>query len=596
MSNLDLGVIGNCAYSALIDSQGRVVWCCLPRFDGDPVFCALLDGDGTEADRRGVYQIELEELAYSEQEYLENTPILVTRLYDSRGGAIEITDFAPRFEHFGRTFRPTMLVRMVKPLSGRPRIRIRLRPLSNYGSDEPGVTQGSNHIRYAGANITMRLTSDAPPTYVLQQTPFFLEEPIHLILGADEPLTRSPANAGHDFLNQTHDYWRDWVRQLALPLEWQEPIIRAAITTTICSYEETGAIIAAMTTSVPEMPGSERNWDYRFCWLRDAFFVVRALNRLGAVTVLENYLRYLRNIVATVDGGEIQPVYGIGLERRLPEREITSLPGYRGMGPVRIGNQAHEQHQHDVYGNIILASAQAFYDRRLLRPAGLDDFQNLEAIGEQAFKYHALPDASMWELRRRKRIHTSSSVMCWAACDRLSKIARHLHLPRREAFWRDKADTVRKAIDEFAWNAKLNSYVDAFEGDGVDASLLLMLEVGYLEAADPRFHGTLAAIEQKLRRKNYLMRYAAPDDFGMPVNSFIVCTFWYVEALVALGRQEEAQEIFEDMLSRRNHLGLLSEDIDVESGELWGNFPQTYSLVGLINCAIRLSRRWETVL
>lgn len=596
MSNIDLGIIGNCSFSALVDNRGRIVWCCLPRFDGDPVFYSLLANSDDEEAARGVYEVTIADLAHSEQEYLTNTAILVTRLYDSHGGAIEITDFAPRFEQFGRMFRPMIIVRVVRPLSGTPRVRINLRPGSDYGAGRPDVTHGSNHIRFVGANVTMRLTTDAAPAYILEETPFFLEGPIHLIFGPDEPLTRSPSTAATEFLDQSRHYWQDWVRQQALPLEWQDAVIRAAVTIKLCSFEETGAIIAAMMTSIPEAPDSGRNWDYRYCWLRDAFFVVRALNRLGAVRVLENYLRYLTNIVASADRGMIQPVYGIALERRLTEREITTLAGYRGMGPVRVGNQAYKQNQHDVFGDIILATTQAFFDKRLLRPAALADFHRLEAVGEHAFRLHALPDASMWEQRGQVRVHTSSALMCWAACDRLTKIAAHLQLPDRARYWLQRAEKIREVIHERAWNAELASYVQSFDGEEIDASLLLMAEVGFLEPGNARYAGTLAAVERNLMRANQIMRYSGSDDFGQPANSFIICTFWYIEALLSSGREEEARLLFEDMLAKRNDLGLLSEDIDVESGELWGNFPQTYSLVGLINCAVRLSRGWESVL
>ena len=366
MTDLNLGPIGNCSTAALIDQRGRIVWWCLPRFDGDPVFCKLLIGNDVD-DARGAFEIALDRHERSEQEYAENTAILVTRLFDDGGGAIEITDFTPRFEQFGRVFRPLMINRIVRRVSGTPRIRVRLRPTSGYGAADPEITHGSNHIRYVGETATIRLTTDAPPSYVLEETPFFLDEPLSFVLGPDEPLTRSPAAATSEFFDRTRDYWRDWIRQQALPLEWQDAVIRAAITIKLCSFEETGAIVAAMTTSIPESADSGRNWDYRYCWLRDAFFVVRALNRLGAVRILENYLRYLSNIIATSDGGHIQPVYGIALEAQLSEREITSLAGYRGMGPVRVGNQAYEQIQHDVYGDIVLASTQAFFDKRLFR-------------------------------------------------------------------------------------------------------------------------------------------------------------------------------------------------------------------------------------
>jgi GH15 family glucan-1,4-alpha-glucosidase len=597
VANLDLAVIGNCAFGALIDSIGDIVWCCLPRFDGDPVFCRLLnDGVAASDDGPGTYRIDLVDRVRSEQEYIKNTAVLVTRLYDSNGGAVEITDFAPRFIQLGRMFRPTMIVRSVRPLTGEPRVRVVLRPAHGYGRNKPEVTRGSNHIRYVSPPITLRLTTNAPPAFILDETPFFLEEPITLILGPDESFTRQVEATGREFLDYTLEFWRRWSRTLALPLEWQGAVIRAAITLKLCSFEETGGIIAAMTTSIPEAADSGRNWDYRYCWLRDSFFSVRALNRLGAVVTMEDYLRYLTNIVGTSDGGLLQPVYGIALERRLVESEIDTLSGYRGMGPVRVGNQAHEHTQHDVYGHVVLAACQAFFDERLFRPPGVDIFRHLESVGNRAFELHDKPDAGLWELRGRARVHTYSTLMCWAACDRLAKIAAHLGLPARSRHWNARAKKVRETLLGQAWNSDLNTFVDSFGGTDVDASLLLMAEIGFLRPDDPRYLGTLEAVETRLRRGNHLMRYDVPDDFGAPENAFTICTFWFIEALAAVGRREEAREMFESVLACRNPHGLLSEDIDPSSNELWGNFPQTYSLVGLIHCAMRLSRPWEEAL
>ncbi len=595
MSSLDLGVIGNCSYGALIDATGRVVWCCLPRFDADPVFCSLLNDHDSE---RGVFAIDLHGMTRSEQSYERNTAILVTRVFDDAGNGIEITDFAPRFRMHGRRFRPMSLIRRVTPIAGTPRIRVRLRPRFDYGAKEPSLTHGSNHIRYISDRLTLRLTTNAPITYLLSETSFCLEEPISLILGPDETLAGGVEETAREFQERTTEYWRFWVRALALPFEWQEAVIRAAITLKLCEFEETGAIVAAMTTSVPEAPGSERNWDYRYCWLRDAFFVVRALNSLAEVETMESYLRYLHNIIATNRGdnkdAHMQPVYGVGLERRLEEHIVPSLTGYRGMGPVRVGNQAHEHVQHDVYGNAILAGAQAFFDARLLSQPDDADFERFERIGERAYRVYDKPDAGMWELRSRSRVHTSSSLMCWAACDRLAKIAAHRGLAERAHLWQGRADSVRSTILARAWNDEIGTFTESFGGDALDAGLLLMAEVGFLEPGDPRFRSTLEQIESGLRHGNHLFRYTAADDFGVPKTAFNICTFWYIDALARVGRVSEAREIFESMLACRNRLGLLSEDIDPATGEHWGNYPQTYSLVGIINSAMRLSLPWQS--
>ena len=595
MSSLNLGVIGNCAFGALVDDSARIVWCCLPRFDADPVFCSLIDDDANAG--AGFFAVDLLGAVGSVQTYRENTAILETRMVDGAGNRILVTDFAPRFHTRGRTFRPTTLVRRIRPIRGSPRIRIRLRPRFDYGARAPDVTHGSNHVRYTHPGQALRLSTNAPVTYVLDETPFLLEEALSLILGPDETLVGGVEETAREFEENTDTYWRWWTRRLALPFQWQEAVTRAAITLKLCAFEETGAIIAAMTTSIPEAADTGRNWDYRYCWLRDSFFVVRALNSLAEVETMEDYLRYLNNIIsgneAESTDGHLQPVFGIGLERRLTERSVSSLAGYRGMGPVRAGNQAFEHIQHDVYGNAVLAASQAFFDTRLLSRPGPVELERLERVGERAFAMHDQPDAGIWEFRTMARVHSSSSLMCWAACDRLAKITAHHGAPDRSARWRERADTVREAILERAWNPDLDAFAESFEGEGLDASLLLMAEVGFIDSGDARFRSTVARIERELRRGNYLFRYATADDFGVPRNAFNICTFWYIDALIRLGRREEACEMFDAMLDARNPLGLLSEDLDPSTRELWGNYPQTYSLVGIINAATRLSESWE---
>lgn len=593
MSSLDLGIIGNCGVGALIDKQGRIVWCCLPRFDGDPVFNALMHGEN-EDDAEGAFSLILEDLSHSEQFYEPNTAVLKTRLHGP-SGSLEITDCMPRFSWRGRMFRPQSIVRRITSLSGRPRITIKLRPSFQYATRQPELTHGSNHIRYVGPQLTLRLTTDAPIDYIRSETTFNLNEPINLILGPDETLTDGLTETARHFEEQTIDYWRNWSRRLALPFDWQDAVIRAAITLKLCTYEPTGAIIAAMTTSIPEAPLSGRNWDYRYCWLRDAFFVVRALNTLGAVHTMENYFGWLNNLVARAENHHLQPVYGIGLEGGLTERVETNLAGYRGMPPVRVGNQAHEHFQHDVYGNLILGAVQTFFDKRLVKQAGLDDFHRLENVGEQAFILYDQPDAGMWELRSRAHVHTSSSLMCWAACDRLAKIASHLGETARSSFWRDRADLIRNVILKRAWSEKRQAFTNSFEGTNLDASVLLMAEVGIIDPKDPRFVSTVERLEETLARGPHMMRYKSADDFGLPETAFNICAFWRLDALNRIGRREEAIEIFEALLASRNHLGLMSEDTDYKTGEMWGNFPQTYSMVGIINGARQLSRPWEIV-
>ncbi|MBN9064348.1 MAG: glycoside hydrolase family 15 protein [Rhizobiales bacterium] len=593
---LDLAPIGNCAVSALVDAAGNFVWACAPRVDSDPIFSNLLSGvAASDQNAIGLWAIDVADAVETKQSYMRNTAILRTEITDRDGGAVEIIDFAPRYRQWGRTYRPITFIRRIRPLRGSPTITIRMRPATDWGAALAPTTRGSNHIRYQCSDITLRMTTNGAVSHVLSERPFRLEKPLGFFFGPDEGLEADVLSTIDRMLSETEAYWRDWTRSLAIPLDWQEVVIRAAITLKLCAYEETGAIVAALTTSIPEAPHSGRNWDYRYCWLRDAYYVVQALNRLGATDILENYLGYLRNLAGSAKGGHIQPVYGVGYEPALIERFVETVPGYRGMGPVRAGNQAYEHLQHDVYGQIILSNTQAFFDQRLLRPATVADFESLEKVGDRAFAMHDQPDASLWEFRGRSAIHTYSALMCWAACDRLSNAAKQLDMPLRAEHWAMRAAIVREAIEKRAWNEELGRYAASFEGSAIDASLLQIVDLRFHAPDDPRHLSTLNAVEKELRHGDFLWRYNTPDDFGAPETAFNFCTFWFIEALHLAGRTDEARTLFESMLSRRTSAGLLSEDISLADGSLWGNYPQTYSLVGLINCAVLLSRPWSAV-
>ena len=593
--NLELWPIGNCQVSALVDSEGSFAWGCVPRVDGDPVFCSLLNGDQRED---GVWRFEIEGQVSATQHYRRNTPILVTRLESEDGSAVEIHDFCPRFERSGRMYRPVAFTRILRPVAGTPRLRMVLTPMKNYGGTRAETTNGTNHIRYLVEPQALRLSTDAPVGYVLEDRTFRLEHDIHFFLGPDEPFVGNLRSEVRQMEALTEKYWTHWNRGLHIPLEWQDEVIRCAIALKLCQHEETGAIVAALTTSVPEAPNSERNWDYRFCWIRDSYYTVQALNRLGALDVLEKYLAYLRNIIDGAKGGHIQPLYSVMGQSELNEGQETALAGYRGMGPVRRGNAAFKQVQHDCYGQIVLPTVQGFFDRRLLRMADERDFESLEQVGEMAWAMHDQPDAGLWEFRTRQEVHTYSAVMCWAACDRLANVADRLGRKDRCRFWRQRADAIRAKIESEAWvenGEEGGHYGASFESDYLDASLLQMVELRFLSPDNERFLSTFAAVERDLRRGDHMLRYAAEDDFGAPETAFNVCTFWLIEALHLVGRDAEARVLFETMLSHTTRSGLLSEDLDYDTGELWGNFPQTYSLVGVINCAGLLSKPWSEV-
>jgi len=594
--SLDLGVIGNCTVAAMIDRAGAIVWGCWPRLDGDPVFSALVDG---EAPANGYFSIGFDGESTVEQSWVRNTAILTSVHLDTSGAAFRVTDFCPRFRQFGRIFHPAMIVRIVEPLAGLPRIRVKIRPKGSNGAVQPRPVVGSSHLRWASDTAALRLTTDASVHVVAEECAFVLTRPTTFIVHVDETLGDQPTRIARDFLEKTTVWWRDWVRSLNVPYEWQEEVIRAAVTLQLCSFEDTGAIVAALTTSIPESPHDDRNWDYRFCWIRDAYFTVHALNRVGATATMERFIDYVTNIIALERGSALKPLYGIVPEAAIEETVAEHLAGHRGIRPVRIGNAARDQVQHDVYGSVILAAWQMFFDERL--PQKGDDalFDLLQPLGLGALRRALTPDAGIWEYRGREHVHTHSAVMCWVACDRLARIAARLGRAADRTRWREAADDLAETILTRAWHSPADGgpgwFAGSLDGDEVDAAVLLMHEFGIVEASDPRFVSTVDTIGRRLGGEGLLARYDAPDDFGRPTVAFTICSFWYVDALAAIGRRDEARAMFETLLGHRNHLGLLSEDIDPKTGELWGNFPQTYSMAGLIVAAMRLSRGWEKI-
>ena len=586
--NLDLAVIGNCRVAGLLDCNARIVWWCFPRLDSNPVFSRLLAGD----EEKGFCDILLDDLVDAQTSYVHNTAIVETTLTDARGGAIRITDFMPRFGRFERTFRPAMIVRRIEPISGLPRVTIRIRPTFDYGRKASEIALGSNHIRYIGSDQVVRVTTDAPLSYIAQEAPFALLRPVALMMGPDEPILSAIPTTAREFQDRTRDYWLAWVRGLAVPYEWQLAVIRAAITLKLCSFEETGGIVAALTTSIPEAPGTSRNWDYRYCWLRDSYFVVNALNRLGTTQTMEAYIDYITTVVAERDR-PVAPVHSIVPGSPLEESTAPDLKGFLGHGPVRVGNQAAEQIQHDAYGSVVLGASQMFIDERLPKKGDEPMLQRLEELGKRAVRFALTPDAGLWEYRGRQRIHTYSVVLCWAACNRLWLIASRLGEKDRAARWREHAERLKAEILSRGWNEKRGAFVGAFDHTDLDASVLLIAELGLVPPQDEKFIRTVDTIGRELTRNGRIMRYIAEDDFGVPDTAFLVCGFWYIDALAAIGRVSEAKDMFVDILNHTNVFGILSEDLHPQAGELWGNFPQTYSMAGIINSATRLSSSWE---
>jgi hypothetical protein len=588
MATLDLAAIGNCAIASLVDRNARHVWFCFPRLDGDPLFNALVNGDDPQS---GFMDIEVEGLIDTTQSYIRHTPILQTRMRTKIGEELLVTDLAPRLSRFERSYRPPLILRRIEPVIGHPRIRVRLRPTFDWGAAAPKISFGSNHVRFSHDNEVLRVTADLGPSYIVNEQSFLLARPVNLFIGIDESLPQNPDSIATQFLHETTRFWVEWVRNLALPFEWQDAVIRAAITLKLCNYEETGAIVAALTTSIPEAPNTGRNWDYRFCWLRDAFFTVNALNRLGSIPTMEHFVRFMLDTVVA-EGAELNPLYGIVASTPLTEREAPALAGYRGMGPVRVGNAATSQLQNDVFGSVVLSAAQVFWDSRVNLTGGIDLYRRLRPAAKAGVERALNQDSGVWEFRGRTRLHTYSVAMCWAAAQRMALIAKRVGSLDDAVNWDKQANVIRQAL--FSRAATKDGWISgALDEEIVDASTLLLPQLGLISARSEPFLKTLRIVEKRLFRSGFVLRYDEPDDFGLPETAFLVCTFWYIDGLAASGRVEEARNLFTDLLERRNSFGLFSEDVHPTTKELWGNFPQAYSLVGLINSAFRLSSSWE---
>ena len=500
---LDLAVIGNGRTAALLEPTGRLTWWCYPRFDGNPVFSRLLAGD----EEKGFTDVVLDDMVSYQSEYLRNTAIVSTVLNDRQGGAVRIVDFAPRFRNYGRMFRPPQLIRIVEPLAGLPRIAIRMRPTHSYGEPIAQRSLGSNHIRYWGGDVVIRLTTDAPLSYIDREAFFVLNRPVGMVLGADEPVPGDLTTLCREFCDRTRDYWMDWVRRLSISYEWQDPIIRAAISLKLSNFEETGGVVAAHPTSIPEAPGSGRTWDYRFCWLRDAYFVVKALNRIGATRTMEDFISFILGI-ASNHREELRPVYSVVPADPMEETVASQLQGYRGDGPVRVGNAAALQAQNDTYGSIILAAMPMFFDNRLPRPGDAALFQLLETLGEKAAERALQPDSGIWEFRGRRAVHTHSAAMCWAGVNRLGAIANRLNFTDRAEHWNAIADKLQHVLLEQAWNPKLNAFSATLGSDEIDASVLLLPEIGLIEPSDPRFISNTYVTERSATEKRAISAVA----------------------------------------------------------------------------------------
>jgi GH15 family glucan-1,4-alpha-glucosidase len=586
----DLALIGNCQFSALVERTGSVVWCCLPRFDAEPVFSALLD----EAEG-GRFFVGAADGRPGRQRYLENSNVLETT-FDTDEGSFRVIDFAPRALLYDRIFRPTQLFRVVEPISGAPRVRVRCEPKLGWSKAEPRPLQGSNHVDYEGFGERLRLTTDIPLSYVAGP-PFVLTERRHLALSWGAPVEEALAPLAERFLSDTLRYWQRWVKHCNVPPLYQKTVIRSALALKLHCFEDTGAIVAAMTTSIPEAPGSGRTWDYRYCWLRDAYYALDALGSLGHFEERERFAQYLLNVAASAPDLNLAPLYRVDTTPVVDERVLDHWPGFGGDGPVRVGNGAHVHQQNDIFGEMVLALTPVFVDERFSAERSPAALELIERLARKAVSVFGTPDAGIWEYRTEWKPQTFSSLMCWAAADRMALVASQ-HLPTRAQEFRAAADRIRAEIADKAWCGQVGdsgAFVGHHGGTDLDASLLQMATLRLFPAADPRLRATVEAIRKTLSKDGWLLRYSLDDGFGRPKVAFIICTFWLIEALSALGLAQDAKAVMERVHAALSPLGLLSEDYETSNLRMWGNFPQAYSHVGLIRAAFAASPRWSEI-
>ncbi len=583
----ELGLIGNCQLSALVNSDGAIVWSCMPRFDSPPVFGALLDEkDG------GRFSISPASGTRGVQRYLPNTNLLETR-FDTPDGAFRVLDFAPRFILHDRSFRPTKLIRIVEPLSGTPRIRVTIDPILGWDKKRPRREMGSHHVSFHGYSSELRLTTDAPLSY-LDGEAFALTERRHFVLAWGAPVEEPLAPLADRFLRETIRYWQLWVKHCDIPPLYQEEVIRSALTLKLHCFEDTGAIVAALTTSIPESARSGRTWDYRYCWLRDSYYTLGAFRLLGHFEEREQFLQYLLNVASSAPELDLAPLYRIDGRSDLEEHILTDWPGYQGDGPVRVGNGAAAHAQHDVFGEMVLALSPMFLDARFREQVTAPVLDLVSRLTKRAIAVAGKPDAGIWEYRVEWRPQTFSSLMCWAAADRMSRIAA-VHRPADAEEFARAAVKLRAELLESGVDAKRGCLVADYGGTEVDAALLQSVMLRMLPPGDQRLHRTVEAIRGDLDLHGWIKRYRIDDGFGQPAVAFTLCSFWMIEALALLGRNDEARALMERVRAVRSPLGLLSEDVDPQTGQMWGNFPQAYSHVGMIHAAFAASPRWSEV-
>jgi GH15 family glucan-1,4-alpha-glucosidase len=587
------GLIGNCQTSALISKSGSIDWLCWPRPDSPPVFGRLLDEDG------GFFSVESVGASHCEQHYIPNSVVLTTIVNCEDGSSFKITDFCPRFDQHGRMFRPNAVFRIVAPISGRPQIRVRCRPVNGWEKEAVKPVRGNSHLRFDVRGDAVRLLSNMSLTYLIEETTFSLIEPIYLALTWGYSIEEELAGVTAKFLKDTLHYWNVWVKHCSIPTLFQKETIRSALTLKLHCFEDTGAILAGLTTSLPEERGSTRNWDYRFCWLRDAYYVVTAFNNLGHFEEMEGFLKFLLNIAEKNEDSRerLRPVYRLDQTLPLPEKEHPNWSGFFSSKPVRSDNQAAEHIQNDVYGEMILSLSRIFFDERFHHFRTKEHEDLLAHLGRFCIKNISKPDAGLWEIRDGWQEHSFSNLMCWAGVDRLMAIRKRGFLKDLDLNLEQAKISCEEALKRAIKNGSLRN---GPKDDSIDAALLQIADLQYPDKEVCK--NTINKIYNELRIGNegrsssFLFRYVRRDDFGKPQSAFVICSFWLIQALVRIGRLDEAMKVMNDAMTSANDLGLFAEHYLPNEKHQSGNFPQAYSHVGQINAAFSVSPSWNDLL
>ena len=579
----DMGIVGNCSYLAYIDKDADVRWMCMPRFDSSFLFGSLLDRENG-----GEFSIKPTDCQYyTLQSYINNTNILTTE-FNTSDGRFRITDFAPRFYQFDRYYRPQMLIRKIELLEGNPFIKVKCEPVGEYGSFKPQIVAGSNHIRFLNFDIQVRLTTNIPLIYIINNQSFLLNDTYYLVLTYGVPLEAPLEATAEDFLEKTRKYWVNWIKNTSIPNIFQDEIIRSALVLKLHQYEDTGGIIAAGTLGLPESPMAGRNWDYRYCWMRDSYYTLNAFNNLGHFDELERYFLYIQNIILS-EKHKINPMYTIaGTE--VPEEKILDLAGYLGNTPVRLGNNAVNQVQNDIYGQVLASLLPLYIDRRLNYLSYSKSREVIYWLLNKIAETMEKPDAGIWEFRNRLQLNCYTYLFHWAGSKAAVKIASHFSDNDLKRKAEKLAKTAAEKI-ELCYDPEHRAYMQAIGSNDFDAATLHLITMNYLDPSSDRAREHVEALGAHLMTgEGLLYRYIHEDDFGKPETTFLVCAFWYIETLACTGKVDEAFKSLENLLKYSNHLGLFSEDIG-RDGSQWGNFPQTYSHVGLMNAIYRIAVR-----